>query len=68
MMPHNKTRKAREFRDSNIIHLTDFELRQRYRFGSEALEYIRVMLHDDLQRSTRRNHALDVDTQIMIAL
>jgi len=26
------------------------------------------MLHDDLQRSTKRNHALDVDQQILIAL
>jgi hypothetical protein len=52
----------------NIRGLTDTELRIRYRFGSQAINYITNLLYDDLACDTGRNFALNPDVQVLIAL
>ena len=62
-------RRARHFRPfANIDGFTDEELRARYRFGRQSLEFIATLLSDDLRRSTRRNHAMPPLQQVLIAL
>jgi hypothetical protein len=66
----NFPRRERRYRHNNlnIQGLTDAELRIRYRFGSQAINYITDLLHDDLVRDTDRNFALIPDVQVLIAL
>lgn len=52
----------------NIDGLFDAELRARYRFGREAINYITNLLRDDFLRDTKRNHSLDPQHQVLIAL
>ena len=52
----------------NIEGLTDAELRIRYRFGRQAINYITNLLFDDLVRDTDRNCALIPNVQVLIAL
>ncbi|CAH3116126.1 unnamed protein product, partial [Pocillopora meandrina] len=44
------------------------ELRARYRFGKESIEYITDLLADNLRRKTNRNHPLSALQQVLIAL
>ena len=65
----NIRRRPRQFRELiDIENLTDEELRARYRFGRQAVGYITNLIADDLCRSTRRNHALPPQQQVLIAL
>jgi hypothetical protein len=66
----NFPRRERRYRHNNlnIQGLTDAELRIRYRFGSQAINYITDLLHDDLVRDTDRNFALIPDVQVLVAL
>jgi hypothetical protein len=66
----NFLRRERRYRHNNlnIQGLTDAELRIRYRFGSQAINYITDLLHDDLVRDTDRNFALIPDVQVLVAL
>ena len=62
-------RRHRQFRGHvDIANLSDNELRARYRFGRQAIQYITDLLADDLRRNTRRNHALPPLQQVLIAL
>ena len=64
-------RRARTFRLSQhsfIDEYTDDELRVRYRFGRESILFITDLLACYLRRDTRRNHALQPLTQVLIAL
>ena len=48
-------RKERQFRLRDDFSLTDFsdnELRSRYRFGPECIEFLVELLRDDLERPT----------------
>ena len=50
-------RKERQFRLRDDFSLTDFsdnELRSRYRFGPECIEFLVELLRDDLERPTSR--------------
>ena len=47
---------------------TNLEVRDRFRFTRESIGYLVNLLRNDLQRVTRRNHALTVETQVLIAL
>lgn len=66
----NYHRRERRYRQHgiNIDGLFDAELRARYRFGREAINYITNLLRDDLLRDTKRNHSLDPQHQVLIAL
>ena len=53
------------------IFLDDFseeELRSRYRFGRDSIEFLTEILENHLQRQTKRNHALSPTLQILVAL
>ena len=52
------------------IFLDDFsdeELRSRYRFGRDSIEFL-TELENEVQRQTKRNHALSPTLQILVAL
>ena len=63
-------RRPRQFRYNKVPFelYTDEELRVRFRFGRESIGFITDVLTDDLQRKTRRNHALQPVDQVLIAL
>ena len=53
------------------IFLDDFsdeELRSKYRFGRDSIEFLTEILEDDLERLTKKNHALSPTLQILVAL
>ena len=52
----------------DLDELTDEELRSSYRFGQESIKFLVEILKDDLQRQTRRNHALSPTLQVLVAL
>ena len=47
---------------------TDEEIRHRYRFRRNSIDYICNVVRHDLQRPTQRNHALSVETQVLASL
>ena len=47
---------------------TDEEIRNRYRFRRDSIALICDLVRQDLQRPTRRNHALSVETQVLASL
>ena len=47
---------------------SDEELRSRYRFGRDSIEFLTEILENHLQRQTKRNHALSPTLQILLAL
>ena len=62
-------RKERTFRlpdDFSLSNFTDEELRNRYRFGRESIEFLSELLRDDLERDTSRNHALSTTVQVRV--
>ena len=64
-------RKERQFRLRDDFSLTDFtdnELRMRYRFSRESIDFLVELLRDDLERPTSRNHALSATVQVLVAL
>jgi len=53
------------------FHLEEFsdeELRSRYRFGRDSIEFLSAILKNDLQRDTKRNRTLSKTLQILVAL
>ena len=64
-----RQRRARTYRENdNWFSFTDEELRARYRFGRESIEYILNVIGNDLRRKTRRNHAMSPSKQLLVAL
>ncbi|CAG2185824.1 HARBI1 [Mytilus edulis] len=61
-------RRPRHFRnrDGFSLDFSDEELRARYRFSRHSIMVISDLVRDDLQRGTRRNHALTVEQQVMV--
>ena len=57
-------------RDSPLWDNTysDNDIRQRFRFRRDSIQFIIDTVHDDLVRPTNRNHALSVSTQVLTAL
>ena len=55
-------------RGLNIDGLYDEELRTRYRFGRNAINYLTNLLHEDLVHDTQQGHALEREQQVLIAL
>ena len=64
--PQIRERKFQQ-REIDLDELTDEELRSRYRFGWESKKFVEI-LKDDLQRQTRRNHALSPTLKVLVAL
>ena len=62
--------RKRKFRQHEIFleDVSDEELRSRYRFGRDSIEFLTEILKNDLQRQTKRNHALSPIQQILVAL
>ena len=52
----------------NWVNFSDEELRARYRFGRESINFILSLIEDDLKRKTKRSHAIPPVTQLLIAL
>ena len=70
MMPPVQNRKPRVFR---VIELranlfTNEELRKRYRFGREGINYITELVRENLQRGMNKKTVLTVEQQVMIIL
>ena len=65
-----RERKQREFRSIGLTidGYTDEELRTRYRFEKESIQYINDLLADNLRRKTNRNYPLSALQQVLIAL
>ncbi|CAG2189298.1 HARBI1 [Mytilus edulis] len=65
-----RVRREKHYRGFNPLNkdFSDEELRQRYRFGRESIEFIANELRADLERNTRKRTALSVEEQVMIAL
>ena len=64
-----RPRRPRQFRGLvDIANFSDHELRARFWFGRQAIQYVTDLLTDDLRRNTRRNHALPPLQQVLIAL
>ena len=47
---------------------TEEEIRDRYRFRWDSIQYICDLVDGDLRRPTNRNHALSVETQVLTSL
>ena len=60
--------RERKFREHEIFldDFSDEELRSRYRFGRDSIEFLTEILENDLQRQTTRNHALSPTLQILV--
>lgn len=67
-VPRRKERKFRLRDDFSLADYTDDELRSRYRFDRESIEFLVDLLRDDLERATSRNHALSTTVQVLVAL
>ena len=64
-------RRPRQYRlrDCPLLDVyTDKEIRDRFRFRRDSIDFIVDLLYLDLVRHTNRNHALSVKTQVLIAL
>ena len=66
----NNPRRERRYRPRglNFDGLYDSELRARYRFGRNSINYIINLLREDLVRDTDRGHALEPEQQVLMAL
>ena len=68
-LPPVQQRRPRNYRyNANLLSYTDGELRARYRFGKESIQYITNLIETDLRRKTNRSHALRPIDQVLIAL
>ncbi|CAG2254238.1 HARBI1 [Mytilus edulis] len=65
--PHRKERHFR-LKDDLSLNLSNEELRERYRFGREGINFISNLVSDDITRKTKRNHALTVPQMVMVTL
>ncbi|VDI63605.1 Hypothetical predicted protein [Mytilus galloprovincialis] len=63
-------RRERHFRGFDPLEreFSDEELRQRYRFDRETIGYLSDLMRGDLERGTKKETALSVEQQVMIAL
>ena len=65
-----KTRRKRIFnRSKNLLNgLSEVEIKSRYRFLRDSVQFITDTLAADLERPTKRNHALTHQEQVLVAL
>ena len=68
-LPPVQQRWPRNYRfNANVLNYTDEELRARYRFSKESIQYIRNLIEPDLRRKTNRSHASRPIDRVLIAL
>ena len=63
-------RKSRVYRREidPLESYTENELRSRYRFGRESLQFIVDLLSEEIAPATRRSHSLSAKEQVLITL
>ncbi|XP_048583370.1 uncharacterized protein LOC116605165 [Nematostella vectensis] len=66
--PQARERRFRLFNGSLDDFLNDQEVKSRFRFRKDTIEYITQFLREELSRDTRRNHALAPIVQVLVAL
>ncbi|VDH98346.1 Hypothetical predicted protein [Mytilus galloprovincialis] len=65
-----RVRREKHYRCFNPLNkdFSDEEIRQKYRFGRESIEFVANELRADLEKNTRKRTVLSVQEQVMIAL
>ena len=65
-----RRRREKHYRGTNplLMEFSDEQLRQRYRFGRDSINYLAGELRGDLERLTNKGTAISVEQQVMIAL
>ena len=63
-----RPRQFRHRRSQLLDVYTEEEIRDRYRFRRDSIEFICDLVYDDLVRPTQRNRALSVETQVLAGL
>ena len=48
--------------------ISDEELRMRYRFGRDSIQFIAALIEDEVKPITKRNHAISTEEKILIIL
>ncbi|XP_066931127.1 putative nuclease HARBI1 [Clytia hemisphaerica] len=64
-------RRPRTYRLKDFMHnntFSDEDIRMRFRFSRQGIVFLTNLLRQDLQRPTQRNHALSVESQVLISL
>ena len=67
----DNTRKARDYYRELVDplnHYSEEELRSRYRFGREGINFIVELLLDEIAPSTRRSHSMSTTEQVLVTL
>ena len=66
----DNTRKARDYyRELDPLnHYSEEELRSRYRFGREGINFIVELLSDEIAPLNRRSHSLSATEQVLVTL
>ena len=68
MPPLHRKEKVYRATVCHLTNLTDDELRARYRFGQDSINFIANLLREDLVRTTNKATVLTVEEQVKIAL
>ena len=62
-------RKEKIYRKSDhLSNLTDSEIQSRYRFSTNGINFLCNLLEEELERPTKRGHAMSVEDQILVTL
>ena len=67
----DNTRKARDYYRELVDplnHYSEEELRSRYRFGREGINFIVELLSQEIAPSTKRSHSLSATEQVLATL
>ena len=70
-LPRVNRRADRLFRreiDNMLQYYDDNELRKRYRFGRQTINYIVNLVRDEISPETNRSHAVSATNQVLITL
>ena len=65
------TRKARDYYRELVDplnHYSEEDLRSRYRFGREGINFMVELLSQEIASSTKRSHSLSVTEQVLVTL
>ena len=63
-----RPRRFRRFNAHLDEYLSENDVKSRFRFGRDSINYLADLLSDDLARNTARNHALSPLVQVLVAL
>ena len=66
MPPLHRKEKVYRATVCHLTNLTDDELRARYRFGQDSINFIANLLKEDLVRTTNKATGLAVEEQVKI--